>query len=517
MTRKIVYLFPDTNLFVQGRPLEDLDWSEWAEFDEVQLIVTRPVQKEIDNQKNRGRERLGRRARSTSSLFRETIQSDQDHKLVRDAGPCVKLFIKPEYTPSPALSDRLNYQERDDQLVGTVYAFKQQHPDADARLLTHDTGPMATAQMVGVPVAVIPDDWLLSPESSQEEKKIGALESELARLKKSAPDFHIKCLDGDGNEIEKLHAEFVRYEALTDEELAALMDRVKVRFPVATDFGKREPAARKTKIPGLNISGPTETFTPATDEEIAAYRDEKHPAWLEQCEDILRKYHDTVQRQAGPLTFRFVVSNEGTRPGKDALITIEAKGKFEIRPPARNDDGDDESDQQDRIIELPPPPTPPRGKWRTTMGRHADDFDSLTAFQRSLRAISGLDPIRSLGRDLHIPRLGNLNSRRDPNAFYWKPQRPVMPQTSFSLECEQWRHGIDTEFFDGEIYFADDVKAVSGALECRIQAENLSNIARKRVPVRIEVKRVSIIKRADKLVDWLGGPGEGQSKNIPES
>ena len=518
MALKIVHLLPDTNLFVQCLPLEDLDWSAWAEFDEVQLIVTRPVQKKIDNQKNRGGDRLGRRARKTSSLFRDIILSKQHHKLVRDAGPCVKLFIKPQYTHNPALADRLNFQERDDQLVGTVHTFMQQHSEADVRLLTHDTGPMAAAQMLDVPVAVIPDEWLLPPESSETQKKISALESELARLKKSEPDFHIRCLDDAGNEIVKLEAEFMRYEPLTNDELSGLMTRIKERFPMAADFGPREPAERKTKIPDLSISGPTETFTPATEEEIIEYRDEKYRAWLEQCEDILRNYHRTLQRQAGPPVFCFVVRNEGTRPGKDALVTIEAKGNFAIMPLAQGNDEDDEDQQEKQIIELPRPPAPPRGKWEPKSPRQfTDAFGSFGSLHRSLSAKIGYDPLRARLHDLHIPRLHDLTPRRDPNAFYWKPKRPMMPQSSFSLECEQWRHGTDDEFFNGDIYFGEDEERVAGALECLIHAANLSDTTIKRIPVRIEVKRVSIIERAEKLVDWLVGPGEEQSTSIPES
>jgi hypothetical protein len=66
-------IFPDTNAFVQCRPLEQVDWSVWKDFDEVHLIVSRPVQSEIDNQKSKGSDRLGRRGRVASSLFREVI------------------------------------------------------------------------------------------------------------------------------------------------------------------------------------------------------------------------------------------------------------------------------------------------------------------------------------------------------------------------------------------------------------------------------------------------------------
>src|SRR5580704_14422985 len=83
---KILYLFPDTNAFVQCRPLEQVDWSAWKDFDEVHLIVSRPVQSEIDNQKNKRSGRPGRRARAASSLFREVICAEtgpQGHSGVR--------------------------------------------------------------------------------------------------------------------------------------------------------------------------------------------------------------------------------------------------------------------------------------------------------------------------------------------------------------------------------------------------------------------------------------------------
>jgi integrase len=58
----ILYLFPDTNLFIQCRPLEQLDWSYFGSFEELHLIVSRPVHKEIDYRKNKGNDRVGTRA-----------------------------------------------------------------------------------------------------------------------------------------------------------------------------------------------------------------------------------------------------------------------------------------------------------------------------------------------------------------------------------------------------------------------------------------------------------------------
>ena len=87
MAKHTLYLFPDTNLFIQCRPLEQLDWSEWAEFAEVRLIVCRPVQREIDNQRSRGNSRVAHRARKTYGTFREILSSESRFKLLNNSGP----------------------------------------------------------------------------------------------------------------------------------------------------------------------------------------------------------------------------------------------------------------------------------------------------------------------------------------------------------------------------------------------------------------------------------------------
>jgi hypothetical protein len=103
----------------------------------------------------------------------------------------------------------------------------------------------------------------------------------------------------------------------------------------------------------------------------------------------------------------------------------------------------------------------------------------------------------SLLRGLHPTRT------RDPNAFYYKPERPSLPASEFSLECAQWRHGLDAETFAGDVYFPDDTDTVAGVIECRIHAENLSETVTVQVPVRLRIEREATLDVAEKLVDAL--------------
>ena len=240
MTTQILYLFPDNNLFIQCRPLQEIDWSEWASFEEIHLIVCRPVQREIDNQKNRGNDRVGQRARKTSTLFRKIALGADDYELIPGTTPQVKLFLESQSRPNPELKHRLDYSKSDDEIIGCLYRFRQEHPDKDVRLLTHDTGPIVTAKGFDLPVIPVDETWILPPENTGAEREINRLKNEINQLKKSEPQFQIRCVDEHDAEVEELKLEYHAYEALTDTERLEFMDFIRNKFPLITDFGPSE-------------------------------------------------------------------------------------------------------------------------------------------------------------------------------------------------------------------------------------------------------------------------------------
>ena len=200
-----------------------------------------------------------------------------------------------------------------------------------------------------------------------------------------------------------------------------------------------------------------------------------------------------MQQKEGLPFFRFKVTNVGTRPGKDALVVIRARGNFQICPPPYEEDGSEET--EDTVLKVPSPPTPPRGRWRSSN-------TSLTSLERILQNWNALN--RSPGLEyptLPVAPFPSIRLRRDPNAFYYKPARITEPAEEFSLECEQWRHGTGSESFVGDIFVKEGVTKASGALECEVHAENLFKPAFRRIPVRIELKHASTGGIVEKLID----------------
>ncbi len=495
MSAKKVYLFADTNLFIQCPPIETLPWSDLNEFDEIELIVTSPVIKEVDNQKNKRGDRVGNKARATNSLFREIVTGKIDHKIVSASAPQVKLFLKPEYLYKDELQSKLNLSEADDQLVAIIHNYKNENPSADVRLFTDDTGPMAKAKMLDVSFIPIPENWILSPENSDEEKKVIALQEELLRLKKQEPDIEIQCLDQNKNLINKLEFEKICYQPLTDDEIEELLEVIKTRNPLKNDFGSREATERVSVPHLLSFDAFKEVYIPATDEEIQKYCD-GYSTWLEECREFLRKYHHRLQYHLGNPKVCFVAENQGVRPAKDALIRFEAMGNFEIMPPHPvREEEREEFEKKGKDISLPAAPRIPHGRWQSK----THDFFSVGKSMQDY--MSMLSPHHLSGRDLIPPGLFSPPRGRDPNEFYYKPERPYSPCDSFELECEQWRHADGAEHFVCEIYIHEETGNIAGCLECSVHAENLTQRSKKSVPVRISIKQESAKAQAMKMIE----------------
>ena len=477
---QILYLFPDTNLFIQCRDLQELDWSEWKDFSEVHLIVCLPVQQEIDQQKTRGENnRVGRRARKTYSTFFRPIATDEkEYELIRNDDPKVKLFLESPSWPDPELSDRLDYSKPDNEIVGCLSRYTKTNRDADVRLLTHDTGPMMTAKGLGLSVAPIRDEWILPPEHNKVERENIRLKSEIAQLKKLEPLFQITCLDDKDQEVQELQVECKVYEPLCDGDIQELINLLKSRSPIATEFGGKGKSIDPTTV-GINAFVASVSTNPPSPIAIADYREREYPDWIDSCRRVLSNLHRALQRDVGQPQIRFSIENRGTRPGRDTLVEFLAQGKFKLAPP--EDDLPDGFYEEESIkLSLPRPPKPPRGR----------------SFMEDLANITSPDYSNALMTSI----LTDSDPQRDPNGFYYKPDVPTEPVNVISLTCDQWRHGLGGETFVVEICGNPNSDEVRGKLECVVQADNISNPVRKHVGVRIDVIKMNTKDYAYKLI-----------------
>lgn len=495
MKTRIAIIFPDTNVFVQCHPLEDLDWTSWMNYDELHLMVCRTVQRELDSLKNRKNDRAPR-ARRVVEMLRTLITDESDHIVAHTGQPIVKLYLFEPSHPSSDLKDTLDYSKPDDELVGYAYRHSRECVEASVSVLTHDTGPMMTAKSVGLRCHLIPNEWLIGSQQDSADAETARLKARIKELERQEPQIKLEFLNNRYKHDDVIEIDYPVYTPMPRNEIDTYVKNISRLVPMQTEFGSREPHERiATSL--FRRMGMRESYVPAADEEIRRYRDVLYPHWLSSCESRLSDLHSALQAREPQPYFELAASNLGTRPARDVLVTFIAQGEFQLRVEPSFDT--EEPDQQtDAVEDLPVPPQSPTGRWTGV-------FDHLSSITRNVGDIQR-SIMTPLPGELTIPSLyaqNRISSSRDANSFYYKPQRPTEPTDSFSLECEQWRHKIETEVFHGLICIDRDRGDIDGALVCKIHAENLSRPVQSLVPVRIRTTSTSTETIARELLGRL--------------
>jgi hypothetical protein len=550
-----LYLVADTNLFFECKSLDQLPWSELGA-DPIVILLTKPVLDEIDKHK-KGNGRTRERALAIYGRVRDMLRSSAKEVEIQPSSPRVLLRRETTAKPDPALAEDLNYTKTDEMLIGITSALKGGASGADVKLFTDDTGPATTADALGVPYLLIDERWRRPLAETTEQKRIKDLEKDLATYRAQEPSIAIGCESTDASGFVTLTNR--NAVPLAETEIDALVERLRIKHPLKTDFTPPKPKSESAPDGGATKI----EYAPPADDAIAKYRDSAYPEWIERCRRTLRTLHvgrDQIQRS---VVLRWSISNEGTRPGSRVRVEFEAKGPLElkrIREP---------NDEQDKATEkvpstgpvtatLPAPPIPPPFQTKTirvppraavpefeALRREisrANAFFSAAEFARQAgfvdpEVLSRLGAIANPGKSayapvfmqvdrspleslrdkdltrLHdierwafaqsqIPNLTRLPGHREPEEFYYDwPYDELVKKGA--LTCELWRHRSDPEIFDFEVLFIGDGEA-RGVVECTVHAENLTRPVREIVKVARIIESASMMDLANALIETCG-------------
>jgi hypothetical protein len=487
---RILTLFPDTNIFIQCKSLSEIDWSVLGDFDQVDLVVTRPVQVEIDRQKGKGTGRLARRARATASEFGKALNCNDETLIIARGRPEVRLRISIQLRPSEETGITLNYSERDDQLVGIAKAFSDANSEASVRVLTNDIGPRASAKAIGIACEIPREEWLLPPESDDSEKKLRTIEADLLRYRQAEPSISLATDNAFQNGI---NGEYTIYPALSTEDLDTLIRTLQSRHPKEADFGTNEvithpitDSRQSSMITTIKIlrSVHTRTFVPASEEEIKKYINTDYPKWVKDCEGKLRQIHLLFQSKVVPPRLPVRLANNGSRPAENCLISFEAKGGFFIKPSPHGCNPD--------ISEVPFFKSPTSA----TKGLCLDIRESIygSALARAIPA----------GLPFDFDAISRLPPRaRDDDTFYYKSGKPESPCARYSLECVRWRHQLAAENFNIDIYPSLSQGHAKGALSIAVHAANMTDSFAHLIQIRVEVNTGDTFAEAMRLIEGI--------------
>jgi hypothetical protein len=467
-------LFPDTNLFLQCRALTELPWEEIARGDDLLLLVSRPVQDEIDALKSDRKQRRAKRARRASSFIRKIIVSPDSKLVIRDSGPRVEISLSPQRKVASDLPDALDLSRIDDRIIAEAISYKK-NTGENVAILTHDTNSLATAKYCSLDSIVIPDEWLLPPEPDDRDKRIQELERILKEYAKNYPEIEIINKNQQGNAITSLALSIVSYNNLTNPQLYQLITETQAKFPMITKFHESEGSLADLKYK----SALGKQYKPATKQEIQRYQEEEYPNWLKKVRALFTSLPTLLEYPHRQVTLSVGMYNQGTVPAEHLTVEFRLTNGLQFKPPPDKND----EPYQDSILRLPPPPKPPMGKWISLFDEFAK-IGQLTAFTSS--------PFRNA----IVPAL--MPKPRDKHLFYWKPSKPREYTDSWTLECEEFRHQVEPWIFDIMLYVPQTV--TKGVLKCRVTAKNLPKPFRSFLPIEITYTPGDILEKARGLL-----------------
>ena len=214
--------------------------------------------------------RVGRRARKVYGLLRDLVIGQSKQHIVRAQEPVVTLTELTSLQPTPSL---LDYAVSDNRILGCVNAYLIAQPDLDIRFLTHDAGAMATARNQNIPFVPVPDDWRRPPPSTATERRLADLEAENTRLRAAEPQLNVQFFSSDQEKIDSIVGQGVLARSLSEHEVSELVNRLESGFPHSHNRN-----------------------------------------WLDECEELFRNLHISLQRQAERVSVWIGIKNQGTRP-----------------------------------------------------------------------------------------------------------------------------------------------------------------------------------------------------------
>lgn len=467
--------FVDTNFFLHCQDIEQIAWSDLAGTDNVLILISGTTRKELDRLKQAGNTRRANRARKATSLIRSLIDLPDRKMVLRESEPHIEIGLAPVPIAEDARHAILDPSQDDHAFVGEVLAYSVLRPGEDVCLISHDSNPVILGRECGLKCVLIPDSWMLKPETDDQDKKIAALQEEVKRLRKSYPEITVNAEDKDRNLISKVQFEIQTFGPLTDENIDQLLEGVRRRHPMATTF--HNDSDLNYKLPAVILG--LDRYEPPTQAEIEHYSTHEYPEWIEAVRKFLTQLPATLELPSRYTKLVFNIENHGSRPAHNVVVELEARRGILLSPPRTK--GDQTKDEESQgIIRLPQPPSPPRGK---RVG--------LSEMVRQITAIS------------HGPTLPVLNlhgQKDDRHAFYYRGGRPIGCVTTISYICEEFRHRIGPTQIHVDLLIPPNCDIDAGALDCRVTATNLPEPIEVTLPVRVTYTRNNAIEEALKII-----------------
>lgn len=305
MVGEIKYLFLDTMIFLHFRSIEEIQWTQLLNCNQVQILLPRITIREMDKHKNSHPiAKIKERARRILKMLENKLISGDTS--LRDNVTLAFLDMHPHLDYA---SFGLNPDWADDILLASILYYKQENPELSIVLVTDDTGARIKARSLRIETFELPNELRLptEPDSTVEENR--KLREKLAKLAEAMPALELQFSKGEN---------FRRFTYST----APAESAEERAGRIATELNKER---EKHLWKSLNLS-----FLTPRKSEIERYKSELK-AYIEKYERYLNNLSDWQVCKTKLFPFEVEVTNDGTAPANDIHILMHTPEGFLLR------------------------------------------------------------------------------------------------------------------------------------------------------------------------------------------
>jgi hypothetical protein len=401
--------------------------------------------------------------------------------VLQEAGPRVTLTFLPHLDPRREKSPLLDLSNPDDCHIEEALACQATHSNSRTAILTHDTGPMLTAERVGLEPLEIPDAWLLEPEKDERQKQIDELTRKVKLLETQHAQISISTRDEHDAPIEALTLSVVEYDPPAAELIESVLADLRSCYPRKEDFAKPPPTDQWSLYA---LAGHPRQYQPPSQEKIDQYQ-QAYENWLIEAEAFIKALPERLMQRTCYADAVFRVENVGTKTARSVQIDFAVTPGFLMWPLSKSKKPDDKAEFRD--LNLPRQPEPPEGKYS----------DPLASWTEAMRRFPGILSHETAGPAMNIASFLQPEPH-DPTAFYYREGKPNNFIQSVSLTCMQFRHRLEPEDFEFEVQWQPEFHSKGGAMRCRVSAENLPEPIEHVLPIRVTFERGDIVAETER-------------------
>ena len=187
------YLFPDTNVFLHFRRLDEIDWRALVDGDEVDLVVVHPVLRELDKHKATNAVRRLKERAAGAVKWLGSMAGSKGPTKIREG---VTLSFRRSNPVIDFRSHRLREGIVDDEIVASVLEFKAEHEGSPVHIVTADIGMQVLAPGHELETVAPPEESRLPEEPDPGEVEVRKLRAQVAELQSRQSEPVVVFRDG---------------------------------------------------------------------------------------------------------------------------------------------------------------------------------------------------------------------------------------------------------------------------------------------------------------------------------